>query len=253
MIVRIQCTASGRSHGIRFALFADRPNYYCTEMFSAGFKVLLHDPTEVPRMGDYGFVVPVGQLTNVAVRATLMDASADVRVVAPAGRECVLPDEQPLRYFRTYSRRNCQLERETAAMQRLCGCVLYSMPQLGAVDVGAGMASRICRSGEAHACYRQAVRTMRSRSAATNEDSGQCLPGCTELTYRPVSLSAASLHVGDELLAALNLTQRDVRQNFSSVSVFFDSSFVETYKRDSYNDFTQFLCKLRSVRSRSRM
>jgi acid-sensing ion channel, other len=53
----------------------------------------------------------------------------ELRSFSPKTRKCYFDDEKPLKFFKTYSKLNCELECETLKLFKKCGCVEHSMPR----------------------------------------------------------------------------------------------------------------------------
>lgn len=177
---------AGSHMGLLVVLNASINDYYCSSTNSKGFKILLHNPTETPKITDYGFSVSTGRETRVIINPRLSDASHRIKDVPRAQRQCVFASEGNLTYFRTYSRKNCEMECESRIIEQLCGCVQYHMPR-SAAD------TTICGRKDA-ACYEGVSLAI---DLAWNETFAcSCLPGCFEIYYKP-SMYTATLGAGE--------------------------------------------------------
>lgn len=47
---------TGRRLGLHLVLNADVPDYFCSSTNSFGFKILLHNPVEMPQISYYGII-----------------------------------------------------------------------------------------------------------------------------------------------------------------------------------------------------
>lgn len=94
----------GISSGIHMGLFivlnADIDDYYCSSTNSAGFKILLHSPTETPKVADYGFFVNPGFETGIVITPRITSSSKLIRKVPQIKRQCIFGNEANLTYFR---------------------------------------------------------------------------------------------------------------------------------------------------------
>lgn len=164
---------TGSHMGLTVLLNVHLDEYHCSTTNSAGFKVLLHNPTETPKIADYGFSITPGHETRVVVTPRIADASPLITRVPIRQRNCVFNDEGNLTYFRTYSRKNCEMECESRYLIEHCGCVLYYMPR---VDESTNICNR--DDWQCYETIKLAVET-----AANNSFQCNCLPGCFELNY----------------------------------------------------------------------
>lgn len=86
--------------GLSIVLDVNIDDYYCSSTNSAGFKVLLHNPVETPKISEFGFVIAPGLETRVVVTPLISDASKNIRRVPIKLRQCLFDDEMNLTYFR---------------------------------------------------------------------------------------------------------------------------------------------------------
>lgn len=91
---------TGSELGLNIVLNANVKEYYCSSMNSYGFKVLLHNPVESPKISNFGMLVAPGQETHVVVSPILSQSSNVIRSVPKKVRACVFESENHLSYFR---------------------------------------------------------------------------------------------------------------------------------------------------------
>lgn len=94
-----------------------------------GFKVLLHHPAEIPRVGTQYFRAPLNQEVVVSVKPDMMTTSPNLKDYDPHRRQCFFPKERPLHFFQSYTQQNCEVECLANFTLEQCGCVAYSMPR----------------------------------------------------------------------------------------------------------------------------
>lgn len=87
--------------------------------------------------------------------------------------------------YRTYSRKNCEMECESRVLIEFCGCVLYYMPR---VDVNTNICNR-----DDWTCYEEIKKAVELASNDTYQCN--CLPGCFEISYG-ADISTARLGTG---------------------------------------------------------
>lgn len=75
-------------------------DYFCSSTESYGYKVLLHSPNDVPKVADYGFALPTGFESRIAITPTLDETTDAVRRIPKHIRQCVFENENFLSFFR---------------------------------------------------------------------------------------------------------------------------------------------------------
>ncbi|CAG9817679.1 unnamed protein product [Phaedon cochleariae] len=121
--------SAGFSAGLFLVLKAYEPDldYICRGPVQ-GFKILLHHPAEVPRVGTQYFRAPLNQEVVVSVKPDMMTTAPGLRNYDPHRRQCFFPSERYLAYYQSYTQQNCQVECLTNFTLAKCGCVAYHMP-----------------------------------------------------------------------------------------------------------------------------
>ncbi|EAT48395.1 AAEL000582-PA [Aedes aegypti] len=223
---------TGASMGLTVVLDANVKDYYCSSTSSYGFKLILHNPTETPKMADYAHYIQVGTENRIVVTPKLSDASYLIRKTSQETRQCVFASEANLSYFRTYSRNNCEMECEARLIQDNCGCVLYYMPKLEEDN-------KICSKADA-GCYEK-IRSSIAQTA-NNTLSCSCLPGCFEISYS-IDRSSADLCVGKFRVREnlLDVNDSYARENIALVYIFFSETYFRSFSKGELIGFTEFL------------
>lgn len=234
---------SGSHMGLTVILDGGLEEYYCSSGNSAGFKVqyrrcflvglhndlwlrilqiLLHNPTETPKISDYGFSIALGQETRVVITPRLSDASPLIRSVHSQQRQCIFANEANLTYFRcsiliqqysstelrlndyiitfrTYSRKNCEMECESRIIEENCGCVQFYMPRLNEN-------TKICNQKD-YECYNR----INTATDMSDDIACKCSPGCFEINYK-ASVYISELGNGSFLMRDKELTQSELHR-----------------------------------------
>ncbi|XP_037037296.1 pickpocket protein 28-like [Bradysia coprophila] len=176
---------SGIHMGLTVVLNVNVDEYHCSSTDSKGFKVLLHSPTETPQIQNFGFSITPGYESRVVITPRISDANFKIRSIPQSQRNCIFASEGNLAYFRTYSRKNCELECQSNLILEACGCVLYYMPRTS-------NETSICNRDD-YDCYSN---TMRAIEFKRNETfTCHCLPACFELSF---SGEISNAHLGTE-------------------------------------------------------
>ncbi|KAL6445649.1 hypothetical protein ACFW04_000866 [Cataglyphis niger] len=234
---------AGLFYGLTLVLDVESSEYYCSSTAGMGFKMLLHNPVETPKIADFSFSITPGEETRVIVRPRISTATPSIISIPQKKRKCFFTAERKLRYYRTYTQRNCILECEANFTQEICDCVQYYMPKSAKTP--------ICGKRDEQ-CATRARRAMETK--LYDEDlttpinvsripSCNCWPGCFEINYR-IELSQ------NKLTSTFNIDKRYIKknldyftENIAVVHLFFvDSQFTKYVKNELYG-FTEFLCK----------
>ncbi|XP_048482173.1 pickpocket protein 28 isoform X4 [Plutella xylostella] len=163
---------TGTHHGLTLVLDTNIDEYYCGSTSSPGFKILLHNPTETPKIAAYGDIYGPGAEARVAVTPRILDAQPQLQAIDRAQRLCVFSSERNLTFYRTYTQRNCEMECEAETMLNTCQCVQYFMPK--------NRSTRVCGKADAE-CY--SGRTLPGNREESSGGGCGCLPACTEISY----------------------------------------------------------------------
>ncbi|XP_076678005.1 pickpocket protein 28 [Andrena cerasifolii] len=233
---------AGQFYGLTLVLDADIEEYYCSSSASVGFKMLLHNPVETPKIAEFAFTVTPGEETRVIVAPRISTASKSIISVPQRKRKCFFTSERKLRYYRTYTQKNCVLECEANFTQKICHCVQYYMPKSSNTP--------ICEKKD-DACATDARRAMELKlyddeSGITSINASEtrscnCYPGCFEINYN-VEISQS------KLVPNFNIAENYVKtskkyftENMAVVHLFFVDSQFTKYMKNELFGFTEFL------------
>ncbi|XP_030378904.1 pickpocket protein 28 [Scaptodrosophila lebanonensis] len=226
---------TGSRMGLSVVLNASIGEYYCTKSMSVGFKVLVHSPAELPKVSNYGFLVTAGREARIPIEPVYEDALSSIRSIKKNVRRCLFSDEGDLAYYRTYSRKNCELECEAKLLLRECNCVLYYLPRIDPMARVCGPNDNVCTV---------TVQTQ-IESSQGNLSCDSCWPGCFELTYRATISSSLivpgrSYQNGDELIAYILNGSVDLNE-LSILNFFYVSNIFRSTTKSEMFGFTEFL------------
>ncbi|XP_024081092.1 pickpocket protein 28-like isoform X2 [Cimex lectularius] len=202
-----------------------------------GFKVLLHNPAEIPTIGERYLRVPLKQEVIVAVQPKIMTTSHGLRTYSPHGRQCYFFNERYLQFFKIYTQQNCQLECLTNYTLKECGCVAIHMPR--------NPDTKICGSGS-KICMQNASAVLRlfeiksSYEGETGQKSCDCLPACTSLQY-DAETSQADFNAFAVLAAYKDNTSEVEMMQFARLTVFFKDMQFTTSKRSELFGLVDFM------------
>ncbi|KAG7312367.1 hypothetical protein JYU34_001855 [Plutella xylostella] len=240
----------GVKTGLTFLLKAKETDldYLCKGPVQ-GFKILLHNPAELPRLSQQYFRSPLSQEVVVAVKPKMMTTSEGLRPYDPTRRQCYFPTERYLRYFKVYTQANCEMECLTNFTNVRCGCVQFGMPH--------GPNMSVCNAGNRD-CMKQAqvelvtVEILSGLDPHTshNDTLGdaravaaecRCLPACTSIEYEAETSQAD--YDWKAIYRAYKLPIEDDIDDlfYARVMIFFKEAQFITSRRSELYGQTDFL------------
>ncbi|KZC12404.1 Sodium channel protein Nach, partial [Dufourea novaeangliae] len=233
---------AGQFYGLTLVLDTDISEYYCSSSASVGFKMLLHNPVETPKIAEFAFTVTPGEETRIIVTPRISTASKSIISVPQRKRKCFFTSERKLRYYRTYTQKNCVLECEANFTQKICNCVQYYMPKSSNTP--------ICEKKD-DLCATNARRAMEMK--LYDDESGitsinvsetpscNCYPGCYEINY---NAEVSQSKLVPTFSIANDFVKKDrnyFSENMAVVHLFFVESQFTKYVKNELFGFTEFL------------
>lgn len=79
-------------------------------------------------MSAFGLMATPGSELRIVITPKIMTATEKLKTIPLKKRQCLFNEERHLRFYRTYTERNCALECEANFTLDFCKCVLYFMP-----------------------------------------------------------------------------------------------------------------------------
>jgi len=150
-----------------------------------GFSFYFHKPNEV-RNREHSVHVDKNQDLSIMLSAESIKTSESLRHYTPEQRHCYFQDESPLKFFKSYTKTNCELECFANFTLKMCGCVKFSMPRINNTP--------ICNFTKLN-CM-DAARAQwpgRDESYMRGMVPCKCLPSCRNIIYRIRSQSSGNL------------------------------------------------------------
>lgn len=93
-----------------------------------GFKIVLSMPGEALLMSQNYFRISLTHLNQVKIIPELITTTESLRHFKPYQRKCFYDDERKLRFFKMYTKINCEVECQANFTKTMCECVKFSMP-----------------------------------------------------------------------------------------------------------------------------
>eukprot|EP00093_Oithona_nana_P001068 01068.XXX_2260_3474_1 [CDS] Oithona nana genome sequencing. len=96
--------------------------------FFDGLKVYVHNSDTFPEVGQRGFIIDKGTVNYVALNAYITQSSVNTERYDNLTRGCNFAHERQLKYYKNYTRANCELEAKIDGFKENCGCKPYYFP-----------------------------------------------------------------------------------------------------------------------------
>ena len=127
----IRVNGSDHMSTLEINLVSDKRNvnYFCPISYK-GFNVFLSPPFDQTTLFQRSIGVPLSQDTHIHFAPELTTTSNGLRKYSPIQRKCFFQSERQLRYFKTYSSNNCEMECWANIMKERLGCVHFLMPSM---------------------------------------------------------------------------------------------------------------------------
>ncbi|XP_075210433.1 pickpocket protein 28-like [Lycorma delicatula] len=199
-----------------------------------GFKVLLHNPAEIPRVGERYFRVPLNQVVQLAVKPDIMTASKTLSGYSPYERQCFFQHEKQLKYFKVYTQRNCELECLTHFTLKECGCVSYYMPRSNDTRI-CGAEKKSCVETVIEKMVENEITSLNSKNEKLTS-SCNCLTSCSSIQY-DAETSQADFRWQKLMMAyKSNTSNLDLEGlNLAKIIIYYkESQFVTSYRSELY-------------------
>lgn len=194
-----------------------------------GFRVYLHSPDEVTTK--HYFRVTLGTEVIVKVLPKMSIISDSLRNFDADHRQCYLPGERNLKYFKHYSQNNCRIECVSNFTFKECGCVKFNMIKNSTM--------RICQQKDIK-CYKQVDKIYTSsdkfnRTVEAKRDCN-CWPACTTLEYEFDTFTAEydDSELDEETTSQTEEETNAVEKAFLKIN-FKDTSFLKLKRIEIYD------------------
>ncbi|XP_045451428.1 pickpocket protein 28-like [Melitaea cinxia] len=243
-------TGYGDNAGLSLLLQAKKKDfdYLCSGPIQ-GFKILLHNPADFPRLSQQYLSISLGRNVIIAVKPKMMTTSEGLKSYNPRRRQCFFSSERYLRFFKVYTQVNCETECLTNFTYVRCGCVHFGMPH--------GPEMRVCSVGKLDCIIRARmdlvtveVQSNLEEAANTDDSMGEarrvatnckCLPACTSIEYE-AEISQGDFNA-EALYRALNypLVEDIVSTLHTQTKIFFKEAQFNEVRRSELYGQTDFL------------
>ncbi|XP_040164851.1 pickpocket protein 28-like [Anopheles arabiensis] len=211
-------------------------DYLCGNSFQ-GYQSQLHTPNQCPQISNQNIRIPMNQALTVSVDPLQITTSENVMSYSPEKRLCYYPHERYLRFFRLYTKGNCELECLSNFTLHMCGCVLFSMPRAANVHI-CGLAKLACCEEAESILQEQGLGSV-DNSTKMLLQSCNCLPACIFLKYKTeISQSHFDWR---RLTDTIHICEKELNNSeLSSLAVYYKEAQFISIKRNQLfglNDF----------------
>ncbi|XP_031342744.1 pickpocket protein 28-like isoform X2 [Photinus pyralis] len=162
--------------GLTIMLKTDVDNYFCSSTNSAGFKISIADPLELP-LGEGLITILPGFKIEIAISPLIKDARTSLtHDTTAASRWCHFSNERKLKLYKSYSLLKCLMECQINYTTEMCNCVPYYALS--------NRTSPICEQRH-KACQNQVSELVTFQEGPFLQTSTcKCLPNCNEYDFR---------------------------------------------------------------------
>lgn len=215
-------------------------DHICQNVFQ-GFKIILHNPNEVPQMSKKYFHVGPAQHVIAKVKPKITIPEDTLNDYDPKRRVCFLNDERKLEFSRFYTQSNCELECFANFTLKHCGCVKVSMLR--------NNYTRVCDQTEI-LCLLDAQMEMEKETFRQSfetelgdEPACNCLPLCSVIIYDH-EVTSNTLEA-KKLWAAYGFDRRELDGlDLSLLTIHFKEEEFHTEVRSEFFGFADFLANI---------
>lgn len=91
------------------------------------FRVIIHSPEELPYRAGHHFFLGENDVAGCRVASDLRAIDKSLESWTPEQRNCFIDGEKNLKFFKIYTKANCEHECLSQAVLKTCGCVPFYM------------------------------------------------------------------------------------------------------------------------------
>ncbi|XP_073847825.1 pickpocket protein 28-like [Musca autumnalis] len=230
---------TGISMGLTLILNAEVDEYYCSSSSGAGFKVNLASPVDRPLISEGGVAVRLGSETRFRIDALLTESSPAIRSINRRRRRCLFLNEEPLAFYRYYTKTHCENECLAAFLIDRCGCVPYYLPLIHNNSTFCNISRVFCIE-----------RTKQEFSQNHGSKClSRCLTTCFDLTFMPDTFSSPLATINYTIQSSIlyNMSKEEVQRNIAVMHFYYRESVIHSELKNVYIGFTEFLSNIGGI------
>ena len=115
-----------------------------------------------------------GTTMDVIISPSVINTENNLRSFSPERRHCYFDDERKLRFYKKYSKNNCEMECLSNHTYRICGCISY--------DIIRDKSTKVCSLNEIDCVFKAEYEVKFEPSSEVIENCN-CLPKCSSIQY----------------------------------------------------------------------
>ncbi|KAJ3617439.1 hypothetical protein MTP99_007158 [Tenebrio molitor] len=221
---RALTSGADNSLSIFFEYNTNETDFVCNN-FLQGFRVLIHNPWEVPRLSKHYFRIPFDKVVVAAMNPEMVTTSQEVRRFKPEKRKCYMADERPLQHFQKYTQSNCLLECLTNYILHECGCVRFFMPRESDTAICGVGSSECVEKAEVEIKVKELEYKIMGKSFC------DCKPSCTQLKFN-VETSDSDFYFREYFKTVHQEYFKDNTSHWSVLDIYFKEEQFMTKERN---------------------
>ncbi|XP_064643519.1 acid-sensing ion channel 1A-like isoform X2 [Lineus longissimus] len=213
--------ASGSDYGLRIRASIQHGEYSHGVSTSAGLKVLIHAPDDMPLVREFGFAIQPGSETFAAVKQHQMSFLPFPYENGRCNDTKSESFRNPLRFFKNYDYSACRMECKLNNTINICNCT-FGIAELPKTSFNGRPAFPFCTLAQWINCVKNAEKRYYNDHHA--EKRCGCFTPCKVVEYK-VQISSALFpgdHIVHEIKGKYNLTEEFIRHNFLDLRVYFE-------------------------------
>ncbi|KAL7015667.1 hypothetical protein ACKWTF_016585 [Chironomus riparius] len=167
----------GTSDKAELSLKLEQPTGHLWNCLMQSYVV--HKPDELPTFMTRKEFIPYdfGSTVDIIVSPEIIRTDEYLRKLKPSERDCYFEHERPLKYFKKYTKKNCEIECQTNVTKEICGCVDIEHPFENHNELCLNI-SRMLES-----CVGTLYKYLYTSFNYSPEQNCSCLPLCNTISY----------------------------------------------------------------------
>jgi acid-sensing ion channel, other len=136
----------------------------------------VHSPDELPMLMEEENAIEFsgGKLIEALITAEVTMIDDDLASLDIADRLCYMDGERKLKFFKAYTKQNCEIECFSNISVEVCGCVSF--------DVVRNQTTKVCGLEESK-CVKALVNELKFTEQSDRKESCECLQTCNLINY----------------------------------------------------------------------
>lgn len=90
-----------------------------------GVRIIVHNTDEFPTNPKQNYFMPLQSVVDISIDLQVILVDDDFRSMSLSKRNCFFPGEKHLKYFRVYTKANCEQESLSLEIVKACGCAPF--------------------------------------------------------------------------------------------------------------------------------